>query len=158
MRYAVEFYSSGDLMWRKDPHGFHKTVVPQEHRLFLLSSAHNDVGHHGFYATSALLSERYWWPAMAQDIAWYIRTCHLCQLRKDTTNLYSPYRRLPSSFIRQSPYGYDAPHTFRQIQIYRPGSILPHALARMGDASKRNSQIDCALHPPEHHLSLGHST
>ena len=82
MRYAVEFYSSGDLMWRKDPHGFHKTVVPQERRLFLLSSAHNDVGHHGFYATNALLSERYWWPAMAQDIAWYIRTCHLCQLRK----------------------------------------------------------------------------
>ena len=57
-------------------------VVPQEHRLFLLSSAHNDVGHHGFYATNALLSERYWWPAMAQDIAWYIRTCHLCQLHK----------------------------------------------------------------------------
>ena len=82
MRYAVEFTSSGDLMWRKDPHGFHKTVVPQECCLFLLSSVHNGVGHHGFYATNALLSERYWWPAMAQDIAWYIRTCHLCQLRK----------------------------------------------------------------------------
>ena len=82
MHYAVEFTSSGDLMWRKDPHGFHKTVVPQERRQFLLSSVHNDVGHHGFYATNALLSEHYWWPAMAQDIAWYIRTCHLCQLRK----------------------------------------------------------------------------
>ena len=29
MHYAVEFTSSGNLMWRKDPHGFHKTVVPQ---------------------------------------------------------------------------------------------------------------------------------
>ena len=33
-----------------------------------MKSAHNDVGHHGFYATHALLLERYWWPHMAQDI------------------------------------------------------------------------------------------
>ena len=82
IRYAMEFSISGDLFLRKDPHGFHKTVIPQERRLFLLSSAHNDVGHHGFFATNSLLSERYWWPAMAQDIAWFVRTCHLCQLRK----------------------------------------------------------------------------
>ena len=82
LRYSMDFATSGDLMLRRDPHGLHKTVVPPERRLFLLSSAHNDVGHHGFYATNALLSERYWWPAMAQDIAWFIRTCHLCQLRK----------------------------------------------------------------------------
>ena len=84
MRYCTEFFLSGegDRLWRKDPKGTHKIVIPQERRLFLLSSAHDDVGHHGFYATNALLTERYWWPAMAQDIAWFVLTCRLCQLRK----------------------------------------------------------------------------
>ena len=82
MRYCVEFFVLEGRLWRKDSKGHHKVVVSQERRLFLISSAHNDVGHHGFYATNALLVERYWWPAMAQDIAWFILTCHLCQLRK----------------------------------------------------------------------------
>ena len=82
MRYCVEFFIFEGRLWRKDSKGRHKVVVSQERRLFLISAAHNDVGHHGFYATNALLIERYWWPAMAQDIAWFILTCHLCQLRK----------------------------------------------------------------------------
>ena len=82
MRYCTEFVVLDGRLWRKDAKGHHKLVVAQERRLFLMSSAHNDVGHHGFYATNALLSERYWWPGMAQDIAWFILTCHLCQLRK----------------------------------------------------------------------------
>ena len=84
MRYCTEFFVSGDddRLWRKDSKGHHKVTVPQERRLFLISTAHNDVGHHGFFATNALITERYWWPAMAQDIAWFVKTCHLCQLRK----------------------------------------------------------------------------
>ena len=82
MRYCTEFFIASDLLWRKAPNGQHKIVIPQERRLFLISSAHNDVGHHGHFATHALLSERYWWPNMSQDIAWFIQTCHLCQIRK----------------------------------------------------------------------------
>lgn len=84
MRYCTEFFLAGedDRLWRKDPKGAHKIVIPQERRIFLISAAHNDVGHHGFYATNALLAERYWWPGMGQDVAWFVRTCHLCQLRK----------------------------------------------------------------------------
>ena len=82
MRYCTEFFILNGRLWRKDSKGHHKVVVSPERRLFLISSAHDDVGHHGFYATNALLIERYWWPSMGQDIAWYILTCHLCQLRK----------------------------------------------------------------------------
>ena len=57
-------------------------VIVQEQQLFLIASAHSDIGHHGFYATNALITEQYWWPFMAQDINWFILTCHLCQLRK----------------------------------------------------------------------------
>ena len=92
MRYCTEFFLAGedDRLWRKDPRGAHKIVIPQEQRLFLMSSAHDDVGHHGFYATNALLTKRYWWPAMGQDVAWFVKTCHLCQLRKTQQVLIPP--------------------------------------------------------------------
>ena len=84
MRYCTEFFLAGedDRLWRKDPRGAHKIVIPQERRLFLIFSVHDDVGHHGFYAMNALLAEWYWWPAMGQDVAWFVKMCHLCQLRK----------------------------------------------------------------------------
>lgn len=82
MRYCTEFFLSGDRLWRKDPKKQHKIVIATERRLFLISAAHDDVGHRGFYATNHLLTDRYWWPMMSHDIAWFIRTCRLCQLRK----------------------------------------------------------------------------
>ena len=82
MRYCMEFFIASDLLWKKVSNGQHKVVIPQERRLFLISSAHNDIGHRGHFTTHALLSERYSWPNMSQDIAWFIQTCHLCQIRK----------------------------------------------------------------------------
>ena len=82
MRYCTEFFISGDRLWRKDTKKHHKAVISMDRRLFLISSAHDDVGHRGFYATNSLLSDRYWWPMMSHDIAWFIQTCRLCQLRK----------------------------------------------------------------------------
>jgi Integrase zinc binding domain len=71
-------------------------VVAKECRLFLLSLAHNDVGHHGFYATNALLSERYWWPHMSQDLIWFVLTCHICQVRKTQKILIPPVVAMPA--------------------------------------------------------------
>jgi hypothetical protein len=97
LRYCTEFFvSDGERLWRKDPKGNHKVVVSGERRLFLIASAHDDVGHHGFYATNALLAERYWWPQMAQDISWFVRTCHLCQLRKTQHVLIPPTVATPA--------------------------------------------------------------
>src|SRR6202044_1200732 len=83
MRYCTDFFLSqdDDRLWRRDPKGNHKIVIPKNRRLFLIAAAHDDVGHHGFYATNSLLSERYWWPGLPHDVAWFVRTCHLCQLR-----------------------------------------------------------------------------
>jgi hypothetical protein len=96
MRYCTEFFIAHDKLWRKDPKGHHKLVVPQERRLFLITSAHNDVGHHGYFATHALLAERYWWPHMAQDISWFILTCHICQTRKTQQVLIPPIVAMPA--------------------------------------------------------------
>ena len=98
MRYCVEFFLTGrdDQLWRKDPKGQHKMVIPPDRRLPLLLGAHDDVGHHGFYATNALLSERYWWPGMAQDVAWFVLTCRLCQLRKTQQVVIPPIVATPA--------------------------------------------------------------
>jgi hypothetical protein len=61
-----------------------------------MATAHNDTGHHGFYATHALLAERYWWPYMSQDIAWFVKTCHMCQVRKTQQVLIPPIVSMPA--------------------------------------------------------------
>ena len=74
----------------------HKMVVPCDRWLFLISSAHNDIGHHGVYATFALLSEWYWWPGMGGDIAWLIETCHICQQQNTQQSFIPPVVAMPA--------------------------------------------------------------
>jgi hypothetical protein len=82
IRYAANFFVSDGILWRRDPQGAHKRVLYSEQRTEAMAAAHDDTGHRGFYATNALISERYWWPFIGRDVAWYVRTCHLCQLRQ----------------------------------------------------------------------------
>ena len=140
MWYSMEFFISGNRLWQKDPKRQHKIVISQDHQLFLISSAHDDVGHRGFYATNSLLSDHYWWPMMSHDIAWFIRTCWLCQLRKTQQVSIPPVvvmRHLPLSF--KSLYGYYAPDAIFRIQVYHTGSLLSYSLARMENALQRIS-------------------
>ena len=57
-------------------------VVVKEDRICLLKSCHDDMGHRGAYATGKLLQQRFWWPGIEKDVIWYVRTCHLCQIRQ----------------------------------------------------------------------------
>ena len=95
MNYCTEFFVADNRLWRKDPKG-HKMVIYRQRRLFIINAAHNDTGHHGFFATNALITERYWWPHMAQDIAWFILTCHICQVRKTQQVLIPPTVAMPA--------------------------------------------------------------
>ena len=96
MCYCTEFVVISGMLWHKDSKGQHKKIIPQAHRLFLMTIAHNYVGHHGVYATTALLTEQYWWPYMTQDIAWFILTCHICQVWKTRQNLIPPVVDVPA--------------------------------------------------------------
>ncbi len=89
LKYCTEFFVAAKKLWRKDHRGEHKLVVAPAKRLFILNSAHNDVGHHGYFATNAIIQQRYWWPFMGNDIAWFVKTCRLCQIRK-TQNVLIP--------------------------------------------------------------------
>lgn len=96
LRYCTEFFLDADRLWRKDRKGEHKLVIPQDRRMFILTTAHDDSGHHGYFATHALITLRYWWPLIGNDIAWFVKTCHLCQIRKTQNVLIPPVVATPA--------------------------------------------------------------
>ena len=59
----------------------------QEIREKLLAEAHDTQlsGHLGVNITVVQLKRRFWWPAMAESVADYIRTCGLCQVNKPSS-------------------------------------------------------------------------
>jgi hypothetical protein len=96
LRYGTEFFVASDQLWRKDRKGEHKLVIPPDRRLFVIASAHDDTGHHGYFATFSLISLRYWWPFMGNDIAWFVKTCDICQRRKTQNVLIPPIVATPA--------------------------------------------------------------
>ena len=82
IRQASRFFLDQHILWKRDPQGAHKRVLYRHRRIEAIHAGHDDVGHRGFYATRAIIVERYWWPGMGQDIAWYVKTCHICQSRQ----------------------------------------------------------------------------
>jgi hypothetical protein len=79
IRYSMHFFIQSDKLWQKDPQGRHQLIADKSLRLSILQAAHDDVAHKGFYATNTLISLRFWWLHMRSDIAWYVKTCQLCQ-------------------------------------------------------------------------------
>jgi hypothetical protein len=61
-----------------------------------MQSAHDDLAHKGFYAIQALITKRFWWPQMGRNIAWFVRTCHLCQIRQVQQVLLPPTVAIPA--------------------------------------------------------------
>jgi len=102
VRYALGFFVHADKLWRKDTKGLHKLVSPPAARLSILEAAHDDVAHKGFYATNALISLRFWWPQMRGDIAWFVKTCRLCQLRQTRNVLIPPVVATPASLFAKA--------------------------------------------------------
>ena len=64
-------------------------VVPKHRRFGLIKEAHDDLGHKGVFTVQTWLLLRFWWPLLVEDVKWFIRTCHKCQIRQ-TCQLYIP--------------------------------------------------------------------
>jgi hypothetical protein len=90
VHYAMHFFVTDDRLWRKDEQGRHKLVATPLSHFAIMRAAHDNLTHKGFYATNALVAEHFWWPAMHADLVWFIRTCHLCQLRQMRNILIPP--------------------------------------------------------------------
>ena len=83
VRMATHFFvgKKGQL-YRRGADSAHKLVVEKERRMYMLKVSHDSLGHRGFFATRALIAERFWWPEMEQDVSWYCKMCHVCQERQ----------------------------------------------------------------------------
>ncbi|KAL5478908.1 hypothetical protein ACEPAI_2195 [Sanghuangporus weigelae] len=67
---------------RKNPNGPPQLVLPPERRYAILQTAHDELGHKGFFTVRARVLNRFWWPMLNSDIHWYIKSCHKCQVRQ----------------------------------------------------------------------------
>lgn len=80
IQWASEFFVLNWKFWRKDCLGKHKVVVEEHKWLELIRQAHDELGHKEVFTTRMRLGERFWWPHMHDDIKWYNKTCHECQV------------------------------------------------------------------------------
>src|SRR5271156_3265322 len=76
------FIGDNGKLYKKGLDSAHKLVVEKSERMRMLASAHDSLGHRGFYATKMLIAERFWWPELERDVRWYCKTCQLCQERQ----------------------------------------------------------------------------
>ena len=84
-RWARKFFlNKKGRLYRRASNSTHKLVVEKEHRMYMMKSAHDSLGHRGVYPTAELIKQRFWWPEIERDVVWYIKTCHLCQERQRT--------------------------------------------------------------------------
>src|ERR1700677_1678466 len=94
--YYLKFFLDNNRLWRKDSQGAHKLVLAPEKRMEVMSSIHEHIGHKGFFAMCAAISERFWWPFMPADIIWFVRSCHMCQLWQIRQVLIPPIVATPA--------------------------------------------------------------
>ncbi|QRV84964.1 Retrotransposable element Tf2 protein [Ceratobasidium sp. AG-Ba] len=88
-----------DLLWYEG-----QIVIPEnkEIRLAILEMHHDNpiAGHQGQARTLELISRRYYWPAMKQQVNRFVETCEICQRSKGHKQ-YAPQKPLP---IPQKPW------------------------------------------------------
>lgn len=82
VRQASDFFVRDGQLWKKSPSGRHQLYVQRPKRLGLIAQAHDDLGHKGVFSVRMSILQRFWWPFLEQDVKWYIRTCHECQVRQ----------------------------------------------------------------------------
>lgn len=93
-----------------------KLVIPREKRRDILLECHDEIlgGHGGVRSTYDRITKQYFWPKMRQDIANYVKSCHICQTTKpqlqkkaglmvSRTNVKSPWELLSTDLIGPLP-------------------------------------------------------
>lgn len=83
-RFTRRFFLFEGRLYLRSYNATHRLVVEKDRRMYMMTAAHDHTGHRGFYATSQLLTRRFWWPEMERDINHYVKTCHRCQERQTT--------------------------------------------------------------------------
>jgi transposase InsO family protein len=99
---AARYFIFESNLWRREPHGRHQLVVPEHRRYRILKEAHDDLGHKGILTIRTRLLLRFWWPMIVDDIKWYNRTCHECQVRQTRKLHIPPTVPIPGGIYRKA--------------------------------------------------------
>jgi hypothetical protein len=99
---ATKYFVLHEKLWRRHSHGKHQVVIPRDRRYELIKSAHDDLGHKGVYAVRIRLLLRFWWPMLVDDVKWYSKTCHECQVRQTIKLHIPPTVPIPGGLFRKA--------------------------------------------------------
>ena len=76
--------SGGLLYYRHEPKYQTEEVkcfiVPRAHRRTAIDGCYHDAGHQGKKRTESLISDRFWWPGVYEDVNRAVQNCRQCQL------------------------------------------------------------------------------
>ena len=89
IRKASGFFVVDRQLWKKDPRMRHKLMVEEGKWLGILKQVHDELGHKGIFTICICILKRFWWPYFDDDVHWYLKICHECQVRS-TQHLYIP--------------------------------------------------------------------
>lgn len=104
IRQAMDYFIWEGNLCRKGRDGGYQVIPDRSKRFALIRYAHDRLGHKGIYATTRNLLVRFWWPYLSDDVRWYTRTCHECQVRQ------TKYFHIP-------PVPPEVPSLFRKAHI-----------------------------------------
>ena len=77
-------------MYQHQPNQPSQVVIfSKNRRKEILWEIHEDLAHHGVWATEQQIVTRYFWPGMREQIKYHIQSCHICQLRS-TKKMHIP--------------------------------------------------------------------
>ncbi|KIO11985.1 hypothetical protein M404DRAFT_962443, partial [Pisolithus tinctorius Marx 270] len=86
---ASRFFLLDGNLWHRELHGQHQLVVDESKQYHLIKEVHDDLGHKGVFTVRTRLLLHFWWPLLVEDVKWYVRTCHECQICQ-TQKLHIP--------------------------------------------------------------------
>ena len=101
VRKASDFFVLDNKLWKKDRLGRHKLVLEKPKRLEVIRQAHDDLGHKGVFTVRSRIGQRFWWPTMDDDIKWFVKTCHECQVRLLKKIMIPPTVPMPHGLFRK---------------------------------------------------------
>ena len=79
---VMDYYAVDGWLYRKGCDGSAQLIPDPRDRLHLIQYAHDSLSHKGVFPTARNLLVCFWWPHLNEDVRWYVKTCHKCQVRQ----------------------------------------------------------------------------
>ncbi|GBE89882.1 polyprotein [Sparassis crispa] len=76
-------------------------ITDKKRRTEIVEQAHNLCRHRGCDSTYKKLADRYYWPNLYDDVAWFIRSCNACQYRVKSRPIVPLHITISPSILRR---------------------------------------------------------